>query len=204
MPTRWILAGAALLAGACVTLALLVYANPESGSRELYVAARDVPAGAALDAGAVRLVRARPPVSESLLFGKTAGPGLLRSSAAHDLVSGQLLQRGDVASTAAVSDRRLVWLPLKDGPAVAAGESVDLLLVLGSGSGLTVMPFALGVTVESAQGGGVVVAVPSSQASAYVYTGLSQRLVAVVAEKGARRGGEQPVASLDQALAAIR
>lgn len=204
MITRWIPAAVALVAGACVTVALLVYSNPDSGARELYVAARDLPAGAAFDRPALRLVKVRPPVAESLLYGKAAGPSLLRSRAAHDLLSGQLIQRGDVAASGAVVDRRLVWIPLKESPAVAAGQSVDLLLVQGSGSALSVSPFALGVPVDSAQSGGLVLAVPSSQASAYVYAADSMRLVAVAAEPGSRRGAEAPVSSLEQALAAVR
>lgn len=204
MITRWIPAAVALFAGACVTVALLVYANPDSGTRELYVAARDLPAGAAFDGPALRLVKARPPVAEGLLYGRSAGPALLRSRAAHDLLSGQLIQRGDVAAAGAVAERRLVWIPLKDSPAVAAGQSVDLLLVQGSGGATTVSPFALGVPVDSAQGGGLVLAVPSSQAAAYVYAAGALRLVAVVAERGSKRGAEAPVSSLDQALAALR
>ena len=158
---RWLLSGAALLAGLGVSTALLAYSNPDSGSTELQVAAMDLPAGAALGAGSTRFQRMRTMIPSRLVFGRGSEPELARSRAGHDLASGQLIQRSDLVPAAAAGDLRLVWVAVKDVPAAAAGDRVDLLLMSGAGERAVVTPFALGVQVHSAQAGGLVVSVPS-------------------------------------------
>ena len=63
------------------------------------------------------------------------------------------------------------------------------------------VPFALGVEVRAVATGGFVVAVPSRQASAFVYAAEAMRLVAVVAAPNAPKGDEAPIGAPDQAMA---
>ena len=203
-PGRWLLPIAAILAGCCVSAALLLYTNPDAGTVELYVAAHDLPAGAALNPAALRLQRMRLDVPARLVFARGTERELGRGRAAHDLSGGQLIQRSDVGPLAEVSDRRLVWLGLKDVPAAAAGDRIDLLLVSGTGEGAAIAPLALNLQVRAVQGGGLVVSAPSRQAGALVYAAANLRLAAVVAEPGSGRGQEVPISSLEQAQEALR
>lgn len=193
---RWIVAATALGLGCAVTTALLVAGSPSRDSVEVFVAARDVAAGAQL-AGAVTLESLALPSTASLFTRRDAGtlPSLF---ATHALVAGQLIQRSDAG--AAPADVRLVFLPIKDVPAVDAGGRVDLLSITTDASGATsVQPFASGVEVSEARNGGLVLAVTSRQAAAFVYAGATMHLVAVVAQPGAAPGSETPVSSPDQA-----
>jgi hypothetical protein len=121
--------------------------------------------------------------------------------AAHDLYAGQLLQRGDVMAPSAVSDERLVFVPVKDAPPASPGSKLDLLLVSGTPEQPAIVPFALGVEVREVVTGGFVVAVPSRQAAAFVYAAEVMRLVAVVAAPDAATGSESPIGAPEQALA---
>ena len=204
IPGRWLLAAAAILSGTCVSAALLVYANPEAGTSELYVAAHDLPAGAPLGSPSVRLQRMRPEIPARLVFGRGSERELTRSRAGHDLSAGQLIQRSDLGAAAEAADRRLVLIGIKDVPAASPGDRVDLLLVSGAGERTSIVPFALGVPVRAVQGGALVLSVPSRQASAFVYAGANLRLAAVLVEPGAGRGQETPISSPEQAQEAVR
>lgn len=203
-PRRWLLAAAAILAGCFISGALLIATNPDSGSAEVYVCAHDVVAGAPLGPGTVRLQRMRIEVPSRLTFGRGSELELSRSRTSHQLAAGQLIQRSDLAPASEGGDRRLVWLPVKDVPAVAAGDRVDLLLLSGAGDRASVAPLAYGVAVRAVQGGGIVVSVPSKQASALAYAAANLRLGAVLLEPGSGRGQEAAVSSLEQALEALR
>jgi SAF domain len=199
---RWLAASAALVIGGGVSAALLVVANPARDTLEVYVAARDIPAGASLGPDALALERINVASGRTLLFPRGDLAELAGLRAAHDLASGQLIQRSDVIASSGSADRRLVFMPLKDSPVADAGSKVDLLLVGGTTDHPTVMPFALGVEVRSTLTGGLVVVVSSRQAAAFVYAANAMRLTAVIAEAGAGAGAEEPISSQEQAIAA--
>lgn len=199
---RWLVALAALGIGGAVSAVLLIIANPGRDVVDVYVAARDLPAGASLDGNAIAIERLPVASRQSLLFGRGDEPRLMGSHASHDLVSGQLIQRSDVMDASSASDRRLVFVPVKDVPPAAPGSKVDLMLIGGVPDHPTVVPFALGVEVRSTNTNGLTVIVTSRQASAFVYAAEAMRLVAVVADPGAAEGAEGPVSSASEALAA--
>ena len=197
---NWLVAGAALGLGGTVSAALIVFANPARDEVGVYAVAHDLPAGAAITADALRVVSVLLPDGSSSLF-STADASELRSTrAAHDLIAGQLLQRGDVVSGGPAPDVRLVFIPVKDGPPAAPGSRLDLLVISGTPDHPSVVPFALGVEVRAVATGGFVVAVSSRQAPAFVYAAENMRLVAVVAAPGAGTGNEAPVDDQDQAI----
>lgn len=199
---RWLVAFAALAIGGGVSAVLLFAANPARDAVEVYVASRDLPAGASLGADALALDRINVASGRSLLFGRGDESKLAGLQATHDLASGQLIQRSDVMASGSVADRRLVFVPVKDVPAAAAGSKVDLLVIEGTLDHPTVVPFALSVEVRSIASGGLVVVVPSKQAAAFVYAANAMRLAAVIAEPGAAGGAEGAISSPDQAMAA--
>lgn len=199
---RWLVALAALGIGGAVSAVLLIIANPGRDVVDVYVATRDLPAGASLDGNAIAIERLPVASRQSLLFGRGDEPGLMGSHASHDLVSGQLIQRSDVMDASSASDRRLVFVPVKDVPPAAPGSKVDLMLIGGVPDHPTVVPFALGVEVRSTNANGLTVIVTSRQASAFVYAAEAMRLVAVVADPGAAEGAEGPVSSASEAMAA--
>jgi hypothetical protein len=201
---RWWAAFAALAVGGGVSAALLLVADPGRGATDVYVAARDLPAGATLGADALALERVTTAAGSSLLFVRGDEAELSGLRASHDLASGQLIQRSDVMDAGAIADWRLVFVPLKDAPPAAAGSKVDLLVIGGTVDHPTVVPFALGVEVRSSVSGGMVVAVPSRQAAAFVYAANVMHLVAVIAEPGAADGTEGAISSPDQAMAAAQ
>jgi hypothetical protein len=121
--------------------------------------------------------------------------------ATHDLAAGQLIQRSDATRLLDAPDRRLVFVPVKDAPPAAAGSRVDLLVVEGSPDHLSVVPFALGVEVQASVAGGLVVAVSSKQAPAFVYAATAMHLTAVVSGAGSAGGAEGAVSSAEQAMA---
>src|SRR5450759_5257336 len=192
---RWMTALLALGLGVGVSAALLVFANPDRNAVEVYAAARDIPAGAALSQDSVVLVRMNGPGLSPLLFTGGDAPKLASLRASHDLAAGQLIQRTDVTSQDAVADRRLVFVPVKDAPPAAAGSRVDLLVVDGSPDHLSVSPFALGVEVQASVAGGLVVAVSSKQAPAFVYAAAAMHLTAVISSAGTGSGGEGAVST---------
>jgi hypothetical protein len=199
---RWLVAFAALGIGGAVSATLLIMANPARDSIEVYVASRDLVAGASLGAGAVAIERMPVASRQSLLFGPGDESRLAGLRASHDLVSGQLIQRSDVMDASSAADRRLVFLPVKDVPAAAPGSKVDLLAIGGTPDRPTVIPFALGVEVRATSANGLTVLVTSGQASAFVYAADAMRLVAVLAEPGTAEGAEVPVSSSSEAMAA--
>ena len=67
---RWLVAFAALGIGGAVSATLLVLANPARDSVDVYVAARDLPAGASLGADAVAIERMAVASRQSLFFGR--------------------------------------------------------------------------------------------------------------------------------------
>jgi hypothetical protein len=199
---RWLVAFAALGIGGAVSAVLLFIANPGREAVDIYVAARDLPAGAALGGDAIALERMPVASRRSLFFGQGDESLLAGMRASHDLVSGQLIQKSDVMDASSAADRRLVFVPVKDVPVAPAGSKVDLLVIGGTPDHPTVMPFALGVEVRSTNANGLIVMVTSRQASAFVYAADALRLVAVIAEPGAAEGAEGPVSSPSEAIAA--
>jgi hypothetical protein len=198
---NWIVAGAALGLGLAVTAALLIFGNPARDEIEVYALAHDVPSGAALAPGALRLVAVLLPDGAASLFQQSDAGELGGMHAAHDLVAGQLLQRGDVLPASTSPDVRFVFVPVKDAPPAPSGSRVDLLVVSGTPDHPAVVPFALGVDVRDVVTGGFIVAVTSRQAPAFVFAAQAMQLVAVIAPPGAATGSEEPVGAPDQALA---
>lgn len=198
---RWLIACAALLAGGGVSAALLVAADPSRGAVDAYAAARDLPAGASLSSDSIQLKRVSIAGGAAFLFTHGDQPRLTTMRAAHDLASGQLIQRTDVLTTLSFADRRLVFLPISAAPSASAGAKVDLLLIGGTAEHPTVVPFALGVEVQASVSGGLVVAVPAKEAAAFVFAATAMHLAAVVAEPGAADGTEFPISSPDEAIA---
>jgi hypothetical protein len=203
-PQRLVVAAIAFLVGISATAGLLLYRGGESGSREFLVLATDLPAGAPLRSQSLRVERLNLGPAARAAFSRSAEASLLGERAAHDLAAGQLLQRGDVVEAGTGHDRRLVWIPAHDLPPVSAGDRVDLLELRGSGEQLSVVPFALGVEVHSATAAGLVVAVTSRQASAFVYAAARGRMVVVSAPANSPPGDEAPVNSLEEAEAGAR
>ncbi len=195
------LAFVALAIGGGVSAALLFAANPARDSVEVYVATRDLPAGATLGVDVLALERVNVAAGRSFLFSRGNESQLRGQRASHDLASGQLIQRSDVVDAKSFLDRRLVFVPVKDAPAAVAGSKVDLLMIGGTADRTTVFPFALGVEVRSTVAGGLVVVVGSKSAAAFVYAGETMHLTAVIAEPGAADGAEVPISTPDEALA---
>jgi SAF domain-containing protein len=198
---RWFVAVAALMIGGAVSAVLLIASNPDRNTIDVYAAARDVPAGSSLTSDAIALERVNVVGSRALFFTRGDESRLANLHATHNLAAGQLIQRSDVAAADSISDRRLVFIPVKDAPPITAGSKVDLLTISGAPDHLLVAPFALGVEVRASVGGGLIVVVSSRDASAFVYAANAMQLVAVIAEPGTADGAEVPVSSLDQALA---
>jgi hypothetical protein len=198
---RWLIACVALLAGGGVSAALLVAADPSRGAVDAYVAVRDLPVGASLSADSIQLRRVSMSGGTALLFLRGDEPRLMTMRAAHDLLSGQLIQRTDVLSTTTFADRRLVFIPITAAPSISPGMKVDLLLIGGTAEHPTVVPFATGVEVQGSVSGGLVVAVPAKEAAAFVFAATTMHLAAVVAEPGASEGSESPIFSPDDAIA---
>ena len=198
---RWVTAMVALGLGISVSAVLLVFANPDRSAVEVYAAARDLPAGSALAPDSVVLVRMNATGIPTLVFRGSDQKALGGLRATHDLAAGQLIQRSDAARSDAISDRRLVFLPVKDVPPAAAGSRVDLLVVDGSPDHLSVSPFALDVEVHGSVAGGLVVVVSSKQAPAFVYAAVGMHLIAVIAGAGTEAGSEGAVSTAEQALA---
>jgi hypothetical protein len=199
---RWLVAFAALGIGGAVSAALLILANPARSAIDIYVAARDLPAGASLGLDAIAIERMPVASRESLFFGRADASTLAGMRASHNLSAGQLIQRSDVMDSTSATDRRLVFVPVKDVPAADPGSKVDLLVIGGTPDHPTVIPFALGVEVRSTSPNGLTVMVTSRQASAFVYAADALHLVAVIAEPGAADGAEVPVSSASEAMAA--
>ena len=200
---NWMVAVIAIVMGVAVSAALLVLTNPSRAEVGVYALARSVPAGDVIAADALTLEPVIVGASSTSLFTRNDTPRLANARAAHDLVAGQLLQRSDIVDAAAALDQRQVFLPIKDAPPAVAGEEVDLFVIGGTADSPTVVPFALGVDVRAAVNGGLVVGVPSKQASAFVYAGEVMRLVAVIASAGAPAGTQQPISTPDQAIAVV-
>ncbi len=198
---RWVTSLLALGLGVGVSAALLVFANPDRNAVEVYAAARDIPAGSALAADSVVLVRMNATSVPPLLFRSEDQTTLAGMRATHDLAAGQLIQRTDATKPDAIPDRRLVFVPVKDAPPALAGSRVDLLVVDGSPDHLSVSPFALGVEVQSSIAGGLVVVVSSKQAPAFVYAAVAMHLTAVMAGAGTGAGSEGAVSTEEQAMA---
>jgi hypothetical protein len=198
---NWMVALVALAMGVAVSAALLVFANPARGSVDVFALVSDVPAGTSITRDELRLEPVVVSAGESSLFTRGDVPQLEGMRASHDLVAGQLLQRGDVVGGPEVADERLVLIPVKDAPPAGPGSKLDLLLVSGTPDRPAIIPFALGIQVRAVVAGGFVVAVPSTRAAAFVYAAEVMRLVAVIAAPGAANGGESPIDAPDQALA---
>ena len=193
---------AALLVGGSVSAAILFLADPARDAVDVYVAARDLPAGASLGIESIAIERGVVTSGQALLFTRGDMSRLAGMRASHDLTTGQLIQRSDVMDSSVVADKRLVFMPVKDVPAASPGSKVDLLVIGGTADHPIVMPFAIGVEVQATVAGGLVVVVTTRQASAFVYAANAMRLVAVIAEPGAADGAESPIASSAEAMSA--
>lgn len=198
---RWLIALLALLAGGGVSAALLVAADPSRGTVDVYAAARDLAAGSALTADTFLLRRVSIAGGTASMFSRADESQLIDMRAAHDLMSGQLIQRSDVMRPTSFADRRLVFVPISAVPPVPDGARVDIMVIEGGADNPTVVPFALGVDVQTAISGGLVVAVPAREAAAFVFAAATMHLAAVVAEPGAADGTELPISSPDEAMA---
>ncbi len=198
---NWMVALVALAMGGAVSAALLVFASSSRGEVDAYAVTQNLAAGSDITRAVLRLEPVSISAGDSALFARGDEAQLVGVRAGHDLQAGQLLQRGDVIAPAAVSDERLVFIPVKDAPPAAPGSELDLLLVSGTTDQPAIVTFALGVEVRAVVTGGFVVAVPSRQAAAFVYAAEVMRLVAVVAAPGAALGSESPIGAPDQALA---
>ncbi|HEY4450831.1 MAG TPA: SAF domain-containing protein, partial [Solirubrobacteraceae bacterium] len=154
---RWLTAAIALAVSGAVSAALLIASNPSRDAVGVLAAAQDVPAGTTLFPGSIAVVRINATVSRALLFSPGDQAALTGLRTTHNLLSGQLIQRSDV--TVSPGDRRLVFLPLKDVPAVAPGSHVDLLLITGPTAQPSVQVFATGVEVRDSTSAGLVVVV---------------------------------------------
>jgi len=198
---RWLVACLALVAGGGVSAALLIAADPSRGAVDAYAAARDLSAGTSLSVDSIQLKRVTIAGGSSLLFTHADEMRLTTMRAAHDLTSGQLIQRSDVLGTMSFADRRLVFIPIAAAPAASPGAKVDLLLIEGTAEHPAIVPFALGVEVRSSVSGGLVVAVPAKEAAAFVFAATTMHLAAVMAEPGAADGTESPISSPDEAIA---
>jgi len=198
---RWLTALLALGSGVSLSAALLVFANPERNSVEVYAAARDIPAGAVLASDSLVLVRVNATGLPPLLFRSRDQMTPAGQHATHDLAAGQLIQRSDATREDAIADRRLVFVPVKDAPPVPPGSRVDLMVVDGAPDHLSVSPFALGVEVQASVAGGLVVVVSSRQAPAFVYAAAGMHLTAIIAGSGTAAGAEGAVSTAEQALA---
>src|SRR5258708_8516186 len=97
---RWLIAAAALLAGGGVSAALLMAADPARSAVDVYAAAHDLPAGAALSIEAIQLRRVSVAGGATFLFMRGDESRLIAMRAAHDLAAGQLIQRGAVMGPA--------------------------------------------------------------------------------------------------------
>ena len=201
---RWLVAGAAALAGTAVAATLLLYAGAEPPGDQYLVLASDLPAGTVLASGSLRYERLRLGVAARSAYPSASERTVLGRRTGHDLLAGQLLQRADLLPEAGARDRRLVFVPVRELPPLRPGDQVDLLQVSGGPDHLVVQPFALGVEVHSIAAGGLVVAVSSRQAAAFVYAAAAGRLVVVGAPPGSAPGDEGPISSAEQALAGAR
>jgi hypothetical protein len=198
---RWLVALAALMIGGAVSAVLLVASNPDRDTTEVYAAARDISPGASITSDSIALERVHVIGSDALFFVRGDGAKLANLHATHELASGQLIQRSDVASISSTADRRLVFVPVKNAPPAISGSKVDLLSISGTPDHMYVAPFALGVEVRASVAGGLIIIVSSKDASAFVYAASAMQLVAVIAEPGTADGAEVPVSSPDQAVA---
>jgi len=197
---RWLIAAVALLVSAAVSAGLLIASNPARDSIEVIAAAQDVASGAILGPESLAPTRVDMKQNRSLFFTPAEEATLAGLRATHDLIAGQLIQRSDVAAVDSSSDRRLVFVPVKDVPPAVPGSRVDLLLITGSRDHPTVEPFALGVEVRSISASGLVLAVPAGKAAAFIYAGTAMQLAAVMAEPGSGQATEAPVSTDQQAI----
>ena len=198
---NWLVALVALGLGGGVSAALLFLGNPSRAQVDVYAGAHDLPAGAAITADSLRLEPVFIGDGVSSLYRSGDEAQLEGLHASHDLIAGQLLQRNDLLAAGTVADERLVFLPVKDAPPAMPGSKLDLLVVGGTPDHPSIIPFALGIEVRAVVTGGFIVAVPSRQATAFVYAAEEMNLAAVVAAPGAATGTESPIGAADQALA---
>src|SRR5713101_8564959 len=119
---RWLVALAALMIGGAVSAVLLVVSNPDRDTTEVYAAGRDISTGSLLKSDAIALERVHVMGTDALLFTRGDEAKLANLHATHELSSGQLIQRSDVAAASSSADRRLVFVPVKNAPPAIAGS----------------------------------------------------------------------------------
>src|SRR5260370_14692212 len=178
-------------------------AHPSRHAVDVCAAAHALPAGAALSTDAIQLRRVSLEGRTPFLFTRGDESRLRPMRAAHDLPAGQLIQRGDVMVATSFADRRLVFIPLSAVPPTPARARCDLLLIAGSAAHPSVVPFSLGVEVEASVSGGLVLAVPATEAAAFVFAAADTHLAAVVADPGATDGTEAPISSIEDPISGV-
>ena len=104
---RWVVAGAAALAGTAVAVTLLLYGGAEPPGDQYLVLASDLPAGTVLASGSLRYERLRLGVAARSAYPSASERTVLGRRTGHDLLAGQLLQRADLLPEAGARDRDL-------------------------------------------------------------------------------------------------
>lgn len=171
-------------------------------SQRVFVASRDVPAGTILDASSLAVATLQIGSAQAALVYPAADSGAPRGMrAVHDLLAGQVIQRGDVGRGAA---QRLVLVPVKGLPPVRPGDLVDLF-ALGDTAHPAVTPFAMSVLVAAVEPGAIVLAVDPAKTPAFLFAGSMPLAVAVVSgpRGGSAAAGEARVIASPQEAAQV-
>jgi len=194
----------AVAVGVAASVGLLAYSRSAAGTRSVFAVTRDIPAGASLTPDALEPVQAAlDPAQAAGLFPAAERSRLIGSRARHQLSGGQLLQRGDVEPAGTEAAGSLVAVPIKELPPVRAGDRVDLFALVGSGDHLSAQPFAWSVQVAAVTADGLVLQVQSRQELGFVCAAGTRRLAPVLTTAPAPPAGTVPIASPEQALAAV-
>src|SRR5260370_39965767 len=102
-------------------------AHPSRHAVDVYAAAHDLPAGAALSTDAIQLRRVSLEGGTAFLFTRGDESRLRALRGAHGIPAGQLIQRSDVMVASAFADRRLVVAPFSaEAPAPAGARGRPL------------------------------------------------------------------------------
>jgi hypothetical protein len=181
----WIVAGVVLVVGCALAFGLA--SLRATGGEEVLAVAVPVPAGQALTAGDLRVVRVSPAAGlQPVAAGAEAT--MLGRPAAVTLVPGTLLTAGDVgAASAAAAGTAVVAMALKAGaypPSLGAGDQVEVVPVAATTSGA-----ATPLTGQLRPVGAVVVGIEAapagSSADAVVSLQVDPTAAAEVAQLGA-------------------
>jgi len=204
MLRRIVIATIALTAGLLAAGALLAYHG--GGTRQVYVAARDLAAGSVIGAGNLRLVPVSlAPAQLDFAFQPGQERALFGARAVHPLAAGQVLQRADVGHGADGGVGLIqVLVPVHDAPPLSPGDRIDLLAVMAAGDRTVVTPFATGITVTAVTDRGLVLAVRAQKAPSFVFAASALRLAVVRLEPDGPAAELAPINGAEQALAEAR